>query len=168
MNPYRLRNEHLAIVRQIEDGGEVTPEILAQIEALDTDFEKLVETYAKLVTGENWSAVMLRGEAAIMTSKARQHEQAAERFKQALHDLLTLRETKRVSTDLFVVSVDKSPPSASVKADVEVDALPEQYVRVVKTPNLQKILEDHRNGVPLPEDLVEVKTGNTHIKIRPR
>jgi len=168
MNPYRLRNELLVIVRQIEDGGELTPELLAEIAALESDFERAVENYAKLITGENWSATMLRQEAAIMTNKARQHEEAAVRLKEALHTLMTLQGSDRVKTDLFAVGIYQSPPSAAVRPDVDLERLPEEYVRVVKSPNLQKILEDHRNGVPLPDDLVVVNTGSTHIKIRPR
>jgi hypothetical protein len=152
----------------IEDGGEVTPEVLARIDALEEDFERLVENYAKMIAGENWTATMLRQEAAVMVAKARAHEEAENRLKKALHDLLTLRGADRVATDLFVVAINKSPPSAAVKDGVTVDDLPEEYVRVTKAPNLQKILEDHRNGVPLPDGLVEVKTGNTHVKIRPR
>lgn len=168
MNPYRLKIEIRDLVRQIEDGTEVTPEVLAQIEALETEFEAKVETYAKLVAGENLTASSLRQEAAIMLHRARHHETCAERFKQAAFDLLNAYKTDEVKTPLFKVTINASPPSADLRPGVTVDQLPGEYVRVTRVPHLQKILEDHRAGVPLPADLVVVNTDNKHLRIRPK
>lgn len=146
-----------------ESGGEITPEIAAQLDQLGRTLETKVASIVALL--QEWR---LAGDAAATETKrlsdlAASRHRAADRLQGYLLDQLRAMGQDRVQTPTCSVSVcPNSRPSIRWTRDP--DKLPEGYRRVSVTPDGQAAYEAYRRGEPLPEGF-EVIQGY-HLRIR--
>lgn len=144
----------------IENGGELSPDLSAQLDAIEGAFEAKVERVALYVRNLLATASAADGEAERLAALARSRRRAAEGLKGYLMAQLDRVEKPKVETPLVVVRIQKnSRPSIQWPAT---DPIPETYQRVTVSLDGQKAYTDWKAGT-LPEGFV-VEQGR-HLRI---
>jgi hypothetical protein len=146
----------------VEAGGELTPELQAQLEQAEGDFKTKVERVALgirhlVVTGEAAAT-----EASRLTLLARARLNASERLKDYLREQMLQAEQRKVETDRVRVSVvTNSRPT--IKWLAAPDTIPEAFRRTKVELDGDAALQAYRDRGRLPEGF-QVLVG-THLRI---
>lgn len=157
--PDRLRVLEAQI---IEAAGEITPEIEAELDALEEAFERKVEYIALLSREAKAEAAAVRQEEDRLAARRKAAENRERRLKDYLHACMTLAEVERVEGDRAKVRIQaNSQPSIAWLGDD--DAIPEAYRVVSVRPDLSRARDEHKAGAELPEGF-QVTQGS-HVRI---
>lgn len=109
MTLYEMTAESIAIMDAIEEaGGEITPEIQGRLDALGESLPAKADAYCKLIRHFQARAAALDLEAVRLGEAAARDEKAAKRLKDHLLACMAMAGQRKVSTDLFGVSVCKN------------------------------------------------------------
>lgn len=146
----------------IENGGELTPEIEAQLNELDHSFTKKLETVILYMRNVEAAAVAAENEAQRLFDLGKRRRSAAARLKEYAKRCMELANVPRVETDRIIVRIQKNS-RPSISCTVPLEQLPEGYVRVTKTFNAEVAYELHKAGMTLPAG-IDVVIG-THLRI---
>ena len=144
----------------IENGGELTPELSAELDAIEGAFEAKVERVALYVRNLLATAEAADAEAARLAALARTRRQGAEGLKGYLMAQLDRVEKPKVETPLVVVRIQKNSRPSIQWPDTQ--AIPEAYQRVTVSLDGQKVYQDWKAGT-LPSGFV-VEQGR-HLRI---
>lgn len=162
---YELGASLERIYAQLEEsGGELTPEMEVDLEAVSGDFADKVERVALMIRQFQASAEVVKMEEARLAKRRAARENSAESLKAYVLAWMRRVDRLEVKRPLATVRVQDSPPSAHLL--VPVDALPDSLVRVVPEQRVfdaQAAIALHRAGRPLPEG-VKITTG-VHLRI---
>jgi hypothetical protein len=147
---------------QVDENGELTPESIAALDALNLTLAQKVEAYHYVYAELTTKACASKELAAYYEKRAKAPKAAAERLKERLrHEMLRLKTTK-VETPTCKACVEESPDSVKIKEGVFIPrewTLPED-----PRPDKKKIAQTLKCGVTLP--FAELVTGNTHLRFR--
>ena len=170
MNLYELDNEWQSIQDELEslDGQDLTPELelkllklMSNLDETSQGWHQKVDNYCKLIAGLNASAKARKSESDRLKELAGLDQIKADKLKDRLKDSLKLRDQKKVKTVLFNLAVCKnSRPSLTIP---EVENLPDEFTKLVKEPDKDKIKEALENGQEI--DGCRIVIGD-HLRIR--
>jgi len=144
----------------IENGGELTPELAAGLDAIEGAFEAKVERVALYVRNLLVTADAADAEAVRLGALARSRRQGAEGLKGYLMAQLDRVEKPKVETPLVVVRIQQNSRPAIQWPDTL--PIPEGYQRVTVSLDGQKAYSDWKAGT-LPSGFV-VEQGR-HLRI---
>ena len=158
---YELADAYERIAEALtENGGELTPDLAADLDAIEGAFEAKVERVALYVRNLLATAEAADAEAARLAALARTRRQGAEGLKGYLMAQLDRVEKPKVETPLIVVRIQRnSRPSIQWP---ETLPIPETYQRVTVSLDGQKAFTDWKAGA-LPSGFV-VEQGR-HLRI---
>jgi len=142
---YQLADTYEQIAEAlIENGGELTPELAADLDAIEGAFEAKVERVALYICNLLLTADAADAEAARLATLARTRRQGAEGLKGYLMAQLDRVEKPKVETPLVVVRIQKnSRPSIQWPDTLPI---PEGYQRVTVSLDGQKAYADFKAG----------------------
>lgn len=161
---YEVADALVAIGEQlIENGGELTPEIEAELAVLDGAFEQKVERI--LLYGKNLeaSAEAAAAEARRLNSLSSTRANAARRLRDYVKAQMETAGRPKVETDRIVARIQKNS-RPSITCAVPLDQLPASLVRVTTAFSADAAYEQFKTGVPLPAG-IEVLHG-THLRVQ--
>ncbi len=177
MNLYQLEIQLEDFLRRAEEqGGELSPDALLQLDILQQDVESAVLYVCRAVKNVNGIATMMRSEANPFISRARQKENQSEIFRSTLLRLLEKASTSSVVVGPFKVTVRDNPVCSVVVDPIKVNLydLSEvekefpQFVETVKTLNKASIAAAYNeNPLCTLPDGVKVIYGK-HVRIDTR
>ena len=148
--------------RIAEAGGELTPEIEAELDALTGDFEAKAERvalyYRQLIANAEAAGV----EVSRLTRIQRRYKAGAERIRGYLHRQMQVTETQEVKTALVTVSRRLNP--AAISFDGDPASLPEEFQRVTVSADKAALKAAHKEGRELPAG-VHVERGES-LRVR--
>lgn len=159
---YELTTETAALLDAIEDaGGEITPDVQARLDALGTALPAKANALCQVIRHFQARATALDLEAMRLSEAAARDEAEAKRWKDYLHKCMTLAGQRKVSTDLFGVSVCKnSVPSITWDST---NPLPERFRRVKVEVDIAAARQELKDTGELPEGFAVVH--GSHIRI---
>lgn len=169
MNFYRLNAELTAVLRTIEDGGELTDDVLAAVQAIEASNPDCIDNLCRLIRETTVAAIASRGESAWFTNRARQQENATGRFKQLLLQRMLLLGLQGTSTPLFSVDVRKGPPKLVVPDGFDPVLLVDGWDRFIRA-KYELDSEEMKRAIkandPVPPRFSLVQ--DDYVKISPR
>jgi len=170
MNFYRLNAELTALIRTIEDGEELTPELIAAVDAFNVKSPDAIESLCTCIREMNARATVNRSEAAWFTTAARRQEGASETFKELLLNHMLLMKLKDAKTERFSVTVQKGPPKLIVPAGFEpVQFIGTEYAGYVVTSHAldkDKVKTALKEGTEVPGGFKIAQ--DPYVKVAPR
>lgn len=136
-----------------ENGGELTPEIEARLDALEGAYEAKVERIALAVQQYLANAGAAKVEEERLAAIRRSHERSADGLKRYLLASMRRSGNLKVETPRARVRVQKNG-QPSITWTGEPDAIPEHYRRVTVAPDLSRVRDDIKAGLEPPEGFV--------------
>jgi hypothetical protein len=127
---YEMTNEYLNLLTMIDtEDGEVTPDIMLAINAIDEQVATKVENICKLINSAKATAECCRLESARLADRKRRLENFQKQAKSWIMEHMVLTGEVKVQTPLFTVSRCKSPESIEV---TDMDLIPTDFDREQK------------------------------------
>lgn len=163
MNIYKLSSEIRFILRAVEEsGGELTPEHIAQLNALSGDIHGAIDTLTKLASEAELEEETTRKAAAAITRSAQRHATRKEKLRGEIQTLMDAAGMDRAEGELFNVSVRLGPLRVVVDSSkVTVENLPIEFVRVTEEVNLQALADAIKANEKAGEVVVVIPEGVT-------
>lgn len=157
---YEISNELAAILGSDED--ELSPEDETMLSMMEMAFEDKVEAVLQYRQGLLAHAIALKAERERLKAKEDAVSRKADRLKNYLLESMNMIGVARVSTRTFNATVAQSPPKVEIDPNMQI---PDEYRREKVTVDLDKatVLEDFKNGIPLPDGITVVR--DYHLKI---
>lgn len=147
----------------IENGGELTPELEARLDAAEGALHAKVERCALVVQQLQAHAEMARTESRRLADLASTRARAADRLKEYVQSQLEIAGVRKVEGDLATVWVQKNGrPSINWTRDV--DELPDAYRRIRIEPDTNAAYDNWKAGAQLPDGFT-VEQGH-HLRIK--
>jgi hypothetical protein len=146
----------------LESGGELTPEIEAQLAALEGAFEAKTERVALVVRNLMALAEAASVEARRLAELARVREAAARRLKEYLKTQMELAGLTKVETPLVVARIQKNGRPSIAWNDSDPESIPADYRRVTVSLDGEKALAAYKAGT-LPDTFTVVV--GTHLRL---
>lgn len=154
----------------LENGGEITPEMEAEIEGWQIAFDAKVERICRVIANNERTASVFADEIDRLTKHRDAHENAAKRLKHYLFTVMQRSDTQKVVAGVFKVALQNNPPSIRL-ADPTV--IPERYQRVRPVEfNGQAALAELKEANLIPDATGEFPIGefivsrSQHLRIR--
>lgn len=148
-NLYEITGDLLQLQAMLED--DVDPEVLADtLEAVQGEYEFKLESYCKVIKNLEADVVGIKAEEQRLSSKRKVLENNIERLKKAMFDSMKTTNTPKVKGQLFTVAIQKNGGKIPVIVDVDTSKLPDDYVKIVESPDLdaiRKALEDEADNI---------------------
>lgn len=160
---YALAAEYEAIAAELtENGGELTPELSARMDAIGEAFDAKVERTALLIRNLVAMAGAASSEAARLSEMAQRRKAAADSLKQYLFVQMVAAQRPKVETPLVTARIQNSPPSE--KCEVAPETLPDWLKRTTVAFNAKAAIDAYKTGgTVLPEGVtVEV---HQHLRL---
>ena len=147
----------------IDNGGELTPEIAAELEALEGTFDDRIERL--LLHARNLQAVAdaAAQEAGRLTALAGTRARAAERLKTYVLESMERAGRPKVETPLVKARIQANS-RPSIQWFGPVDAIPEEFRRVTVSIDAQKAYETWKATGQLPDGFI-VERGR-HLRVQ--
>jgi chromosome segregation ATPase len=164
MKLYEIPAALRALEAQIEEAeGVLTPELEAELEAVQGEFERKAEWIAMLIREAKLEAEKWKAEEERVQNRRRALERRAEHLNRYLHMGMTAMDQDKVKGEMLTVSLQRnSQPTIAYEGSP--DGLPDVYKRVRVEMDAQALREAYKAGQELP-DGVSVHFG-THLRIR--
>lgn len=161
---YEFPEAFQAVLDQTEEhGGELTPELEAELEALEGSFAEKADRIAGARTQEESAAASYKAEADRLLTLAKAHANKAESLKRYLHKTMVVCGYDKLKTAHFAIRVQQNS-QPSVRYDGDLDKLPAEFLRIKAELDAKAVLEASKEGRAIPEG-IQIVRGN-HIVIR--
>ena len=147
------------LTRAQEAEGELTPEMLTEIDCIEGEFEEKGEAYAVLIKTLNAEAEMLKTEQQRLYERQKQKENLAERLKERLAESMRIFERDKLETAKCKISF-RSSRAVEI---VDEAKLPDEYFKIERKPMKSEIKEALKAGVAI-DGAVLVERKNIQIK----
>lgn len=159
---YEIADQLQAVAEQLVDnGGELTPELEAQLTALEGAFDTKVERVLLYARNLLATAQAAKGEAARLADLAGTRERAAERLREYVKQQMELADVTKVETSLIVARIQQnSRPSIRW---IE-GPLPADFTKVITTLDGEKAYETWKRDGALPAGFT-VERGS-HLRVK--
>lgn len=161
---YELGEVLTAVAEELlANGGELTPEIEAQLSALEGAFEQKVERILLYARNLRATALAAKAEVERLSALAGSRDHAADRLVAYVKGEMERANRDKIETDRIVVRIQRnSRPSISWLLPIE--DLPEAFARIRREVDGARAYDAWKAGEPLPEGF-EVVQG-THLRVR--
>ena len=161
---YDLPDAIRAVEHQIiEADGEITPEIEAQLDHLEGEFERKAEYLALLSREAKAEAAAVKQEEDRLKARRTAAENRERRIKEYIHACMTRLGVSKVDGDRAKIAIQKNGrPSITWMGDA--DAIPEAFRRVSVSVDGAAAYNEWKAGAELPEGF-RVEVG-THVRVR--
>lgn len=137
---YELKDMYLNLMDlDLEDES-----LKAALENIDDEIEVKAENYAGLIKNLEAEAEAYKKEIDRMTKIKKALENRALFLKKNLEEAMVALDKKKFKTTLFSFSIQKNPASLNI---IDEDKIPEDYYRLEKVFNKNKIKEAVKNGL---------------------
>lgn len=163
---------HLQAIAE-DQGGELTDEQFAELERGLETLEAKADIYGSLIVNTEAADAVCRGHIAAYQAEIDRlnkamavRENLVKRLKRRMLDLLRLAMLPNIRTPRFYFFRKKNAPGLVVPADVDLDKLPAEFVRVKTEKSLDKVkmLEAAKAGGKLPEGFAVQQTEGVQFK----
>lgn len=156
MKLYELGGEWKTIEAELEaNGGEVTPELAARMEAIEESLSEKIDRYYRLIRNAESAADALKAEAKALTERAKGFESTADGIKaHLLEGLQALGHPVGAANKLLTpdgthhVYLAENPPSVVVPEGFDVATLPRELTKVSVTMDKSALLKLPREEWP--------------------
>lgn len=151
--------------RTAETDGELTPEIEAELTAVEVEWVEKVDAILTYARQKDLNAASLKSEEERLYALRKSEESESKRLKRYVADSLISRDEREVQTAHFKAYLQNNPPSVVVGETVTVFDLPEQFRRV-REPEIDKkaLLEAHKAGQTLPAGVTVEQGQSLRVK----
>lgn len=158
---YTLTNDFIKVLDMLND-EEVDEEMIKDtLESINLDIEEKADNYAKIIKDLESKRDARKLEAKRLTDSARTLDNRITFLKQNLfYSMKAINKTK-FTTDLFSFNIAKNGGKRTLTIDGEV---PEEYLKIVKEEDKDKIREVLENGIELPFAHLEEQGESLRIK----
>ena len=149
MHLYQMTAEYEAIIKAIEDAeGEVTPELMAQLDALGGAFTEKADNIAAVVRTVEATAAAVKGEQDRLAGYRKSLDTHADWLKHYLQEQMIRTGNEKVEGARFRISIRACPASVDVQDEV---AVPDSF-KVEQAPRLDRkgILDLLKAGGEVP------------------
>lgn len=96
---------------------------------LGEEIEKKADAIAGMISEGNGSSATLKAEIDRLTTKKRAIDNKVDSLKRYLEMCMIATEKTKFKTDLYSFNIQKNAPSVVIAPDVDVNAIPEEYVK---------------------------------------
>jgi hypothetical protein len=160
---YEITDEMLDIERALEEaGGELTPEMEAQLDAVAGAFDEKVERVCAVIQNAQRTADAAKLEAERLADLSRANAKSAESLKRYLAGQMARLGRNKVATDRFRVSLQNNS-RPSIRWTLGPERIPELFRTVEIKVDGNAAYEAWKAGKVLPEGF-EVERGQ-HLRI---
>ena len=158
---YTLTNDFIKVLNMLNDEDADEEMIKDTLESIDLDIEEKADNYAKIIKDLESKRDARKLEAKRLTDSARTLDNRITFLKQNLfYSMKAINKTK-FTTDLFSFNIAKNGGKRTLTIDGEV---PEEYIRIVKEEDKDKIREALENGIELTFAHLEEQGESLRIK----
>ena len=147
----------------IEADGEITPDIEAQLEAFEGEFERKAEYLALLSREAKAEAAAVKLEEDRLKARRTAAENRERRLKDYLHVCMIRMGIPKIDGDRAKVAIQNNG-RPSITWMGEDDAIPDEFRRVSVSLDGTAVYNEWRAGAELPEGF-RVEVG-THVRVR--
>lgn len=137
---YELTRDYQALLEMMED-TEDAQIVIDTLEGVEGEIEIKADGYAKVMRQLEGEVDMLKAEIDRLTGRKKTIENNIQRMKDSLQAAMVATGKKKFKTDLFSFSVQKNGGKAPVIWDVPVEDLPDDLVKITRTPDTAKAQE---------------------------
>ncbi len=148
----------------IETDGEITDEIDAWLQEYEGKEEDKIDAYCYLIQ----RFTEISEEAKRLAARSSSYKVKANSLKERLKLYLQSRGKEKVETNRFTLTICGNGGLAPVHLleDVTIDKIPDQFIRVVKEPDMHRIREALLNGDEFVHQFASVESRGTHLRIK--
>lgn len=147
----------------LENGGDLTPELEAQLDAIEGALEWKAERICRVIRNNDASADAYANEIARLQAHKRTHENTVGRLKDYMESVMVRMDRTSIAAGIFKVALQKNS-RPSIRWTGDANDLPERYKRVTIEANNQVAYDDWKADVVLPNGF-EVQLGK-HVRVR--
>lgn len=156
-NIYELTNEYLQLLDMMEN-EELDPQILADtMEGIEGEFEIKADNYARVKTSLEGTVEAIKTEEKRLADRRRAIEKNIASLMKNLQNAMVLTGKTKFKTDFYSFGVQNNPPSVVVDADIE--AIPEDYIKIKKEIDKTAIKDALKKGETFEFAHLEVTQG---------
>lgn len=137
---YELTKDYQALLEMMED-TEDAQVVIDTLEGIEGEIEIKADGYAKVMRQLEGEVDMLKGEIERLTGRKKTIENNIQRMKDSLQAAMVATGKTKFKTDLFSFSVQRNGGKAPVIWDVPVEDLPDDLVKITRTPDTAKAQE---------------------------
>lgn len=144
--------------------GEMTEEAMDRLARLEGALADKVQ--ACMCVAQNFAArsAARKRESDRLASLAYQDANNEKRLREYVQRVMEQLGQKRVDTDLFAVWIQANAPAVTIDETVDVQKLPDGWIRIKFEPNKTAIMQAHKDGAPLPEGISITQTRSLRSK----
>lgn len=129
----------------IETGGELTPEVEAQMCIIQAQLVEKVDSYFHVLEGLENTAEDLKAKAKMFSNAAKALESAADRLRDHAKQTMVMTNTERITGELIEFSLRSCKKSLKIN----IDELPEEFIKFVPTPDKEAIEDAVKRCYPV-------------------
>lgn len=139
---YEVTGNILALQEMLEESVDDQC-LLDTMEAVQGEYEIKLESYCKVIKNLEADAEALKNEAKRLTDKRKVLENNVDRLKKAMFESMKATGTDKVKGQIFSVAIQRNGGKLPVVVadNVDLSKLPDELVKVVKSPDLDSIRE---------------------------
>ncbi len=157
---YEINSDYYKWLEKVQEAeGELTPEMLTEIDCIEGEFEEKGEAYAVLIKTLNAEAELIRSEEKRLAERRRRKENLSERLKERLAESMRIFERDKLETAKCKISFR----SSTAVEIVDEAKLPDEYFKIERKPIKSEIKEALKAGVAI-DGAVLVERKNIQIK----
>lgn len=148
MNLYEVTGNILALqdLLEVATDEEIEEALKDTLELTQGEYEYKLEAYCKVIKNLESDVEKFKAEAKRLTDKAKVIKNNVDRLKKTMYDSMKATKTDKVKGQIFTIAIQKNGGKLPIVLDVPVEDLPDQFVRVVESPDLEAIAEALDNG----------------------
>lgn len=162
---YQLSTDFQAIYDELaENGGEITPEIEAKLDALALPFNQKVNGISCWMKNLEGREVALDAEISRLQARKKATENHRERLKSYLLEFMIWAKKDRVELEAFTISVQRNPPSCVIEDE---KSIPAKFLTIIpesKQVDKKAVLAALKAGEKV--DGAQLATEKYHLRVR--
>lgn len=160
MKLYEINDAYYKWLEKVQENeGELTRELLIELECIGGEFNEKAEAYAVLIKTLNAEAEMLKTEQQRLYERQKQKENLAERLKERLAESMRFFEKNKLETAKCKISFR----SSTAVEIIDEAKLPDEYFKIERKPMKSEIKEALKAGMAI-DGAVLVERKNIQIK----
>jgi predicted nuclease with TOPRIM domain len=135
---YEITGNLLTLQEMLEDSVDDQC-LLDTLEGVQGEYEIKLESYCKVIKNLEADMNALKAEEERLSNKRKTLENNVKRLKKAMFDSMKATGIDKVKGQLFSISIQRNGGKTPVVVDVVTDKLPDNCVKVVKSPDLEAL-----------------------------
>lgn len=163
---YELTAE-LAELMALSNEPDVDPvTLLDTMEAVSGDYDTKMEGYAKVIADIDNQIESIKNEEKRLAARRKIKENNIARMKQVMFDSLKATGKKSAGGNLFTISIQANGGKIPVVVDWLTEDLPDELVKITRTPDIEKIREQLSIANPDVEKMAHFGERGEGLRIR--